>query len=356
MKKLLLATAISALSIGAAQAAPTVYGKLHVSIDSVDKQKATDTDNVFEVNSNASRIGVKGDEKLTDNLSVIYLAEWQVNTDGTDNDLSQRNRYVGLNYAGIGAVKVGKWDSYTKLAQGKVDYFNDMTYLDITKQLAGENRLNNVIGFESDAKALGGLGFNLMLQQGEGTKLAGDNSAGEDDSIGDAISASVVYNNKDLGLYTALAGDKDVVSKFNGAGGVSAQAEIIRLAGSLDMGALANVPGLVLNAMFQNAQPSNLPKNPKDAILKTLDQETSFLVSAAYTIGETPWTVKAQYHQATTEFTNNTKDVKLSQVGGIVDYAFNSKTRAYGYIAQQSDDRKGKDDLNHVGIGLEFNF
>ena len=261
-----------------------------------------------------------------------------------------------MNYAGIGAVKVGKWDSYTKLAQGKVDYFNDMTYLDITKQMAGENRLNNVIGFESDAKALGGLGFNVMLQQGEGTKLAGDNSAGEDDSIGDAISASMVYNNKDLGLYSALAGDKDVVSKFNGAGGVSSQAEIIRLAGSLDMGALANVPGLVLNAMFQNAEPSNLPKNPKDAILKNIDQETSFLFSAAYTIGETPWTVKAQYHQANTEFTNGAEDVKVSQVGGIVDYAFNSKTRAYGYIAQQSDDRKGKDDLNHVGVGLEFNF
>lgn len=366
MKKLLLAATIATLTASAAHAAPTVYGKMHVSVDSMDEFGATksDTDNVIKVNSNASRIGVKGDEQLTDNLSVIYLAEWQVNTDGDGGaDLDMRNRFVGLKYDGIGAVKVGRIDSHLKNAQGKVDYFNDVHVLDMGKVLAGENRLNNVISLESDKKALGGFSANVMLQQGENTKLSG-NSDDVSDSVGDAVSASLVYENKDAGLYTALAGDKNVVSTF-AANGKKAEAEIIRVVGSLDLGALANVTGLTLNAMFQTAEPTNLSKAATAAAtadtaagdFRGFDKENSFLVSAGYKIGETPWSVKAQYEQSTTEYNiAGRDDVELSQIGGIVDYAFNSKTRAYGYIAQKSDDRKNVEDLNYVGLGLEFNF
>lgn len=375
MKKLLLATAISAMGITAAQAAPTVYGKLHVSVDNIDKRQGAGSDNLFQVNSNASRFGVKGEEKLTDNLSAIYLAEWEISTDGDDIssvtstdgktngsklDLFQRNRYLGLKYDGVGAVKVGKFDTYVKTSQGKVDYFNDIYTLDMKTELAGENRVNNVIALESDPKALAGLGFNVMLQQGEGTKLAGDNSEDKSESIGDAVSASIVYDNKDLGLYGALAGDKNIVSTF-AANTKKAEAEVIRVVGSLDMGALANVPGLTLNALLQSAKPTNLSTTAKAGDFKGFDKEQSFLVGAGYKIGDTPWSVKVQYQQSTTEYTTaGTKDVKLAQIGGIVDYAFNSKTRAYGYVAQQTDDRKdaGKDreDLNFAGVGLEFNF
>lgn len=382
MKKLLLATAISALTIGAAQAAPTVYGKLHVSVDNIDKrQGATGSDNLFQVNSNASRFGVKGDEKLTDNLSAIYLAEWEVSTDGDDIsgvgssdgkttgvnkgdgsklDLTQRNRYVGLKYAGVGAVKVGKFDTYVRTSQGKVDYFNDMFGLDMKTILTGENRVNNVVALESDAKALGGLGFNVLLQQGEGAKLAGDNSEDKSESIGDAVSASIVYDNKDLGIYAAVAGDKNIVNSFV-ANGKKAEAEVIRLVGSLDMEALASVPGLTLNALLQTAKPTNLSTTAKAGDFKGFDKEQSFLVGAGYKIGDTPWSVKVQYQQSNTEYTTaGTEDTKLAQIGGMVDYAFNSKTRAYGYVAQQTDDRKvagkDKDDLNFVGMGLEFNF
>jgi predicted porin len=367
MKKLLLAATIATLTASAAHAAPTVYGKMHVSVDSMDEFGATkaDTDNVIKVNSNASRIGVKGDEKLTDNLSVIYLAEWQVNTDGDGADLDMRNRFVGLKYDGVGAVKVGRIDSHLKNAQGKVDYFNDMHVLDMGKTLAGENRLNNVISLESDPKALGGFSANVMLQQGENTKLSG-NSDEVSDSVGDAISASLVYENKDAGLFAALAGDKNVVSTF-AANGKKAEADVIRVVGSLDLGALANVTGLTLNAMFQTAEPTNLsaavPAVPPATTgtpagdFRGFDKENSFLVSAGYKIGDTPWSVKAQYEQSTTEYTTaGSKDVELSQIGGMVDYQFNSKTRAYGYVAQKSDDRKGVEDLNYVGLGLEFNF
>ncbi len=379
MKKLLLATAVSALAINAVQAAPTVYGKLHVTLDNVDKFSATtkaDTDNVWEINSNASRIGIKGEETLTDYLKAIYLAEWAVSTDGagSDVDLNSRNRYLGLKYDNIGTVKVGKFDSYLKTAQGKVDMFNDLTYLDITKIMAGENRLDNVIGFESDPKALNGFGINVLLQQGEGKKLGSDvttttngtsvtknNSNDTADSIGDAISASLVYDNKDMGVYAALAGDKNVVSNFAAVGnsGAKAEAKIIRVAGMLDLGEMASISGLSLNALYQTAEPTDLAPvatmvNP---ILRDLDQENSFLISAAYKVGETPWAIKLQYHQSETDFkTATNEDATLSQIGGMVDYMFNSKTRAYGYVAEQSDDRKNVDDRMYAGVGMEFNF
>ncbi len=65
MKKLLIAAAVSTLSITAAQAAPTLYGKLNVTLDQVDNSDFAGND-VTALNSNASRIGVKGEEKLTD--------------------------------------------------------------------------------------------------------------------------------------------------------------------------------------------------------------------------------------------------------------------------------------------------
>jgi predicted porin len=379
MKKLLMATAVSALTINAVQAAPTVYGKLHVSVDNVEKFKATtkaDTDNVWEINSNASRFGVKGEEILTDSLKALYLIEWQVNTDGDGTDLAQRNRYLGLKYDQIGSAKIGRMDSHLKTAQAKIDVFNDMSVLDMGDTLAGENRLNNSLSLESDPKAFNGFSVNLMMQQGENNKLSPTNSEDVSKNIGDALSASLVYENKDAGIYAALAGDKNVVSKF-GANAKSAETDAFRVVASLDLETLANIAGLTLNGMLQTAEPTNLSTAAKAAAIPAkpavgttpavaavaagdfygFDQETSFLISAGYKIGETPWAVKAQYVQSNTEYTvSGMPDAKLSQIGGMVDYAFNSKTRAYGYVAQKSDDRKNVDDRMFVGVGMEFNF
>ncbi|MDE0844013.1 MAG: porin, partial [Psychrobacter pacificensis] len=69
MKKLLLATAIAALSVSAAQAAPTVYGKVFVTTDYVnaeidgqnmDNNNRINEDNgSLQVNSNISRLGFR---------------------------------------------------------------------------------------------------------------------------------------------------------------------------------------------------------------------------------------------------------------------------------------------------------
>ncbi len=71
MKKLLPATVVSTLSMGAAHAeGPGVYGKINASVDSVKSDLVNGR--TTQVDSNASRFGIKGSEKLTYKLSTLY--------------------------------------------------------------------------------------------------------------------------------------------------------------------------------------------------------------------------------------------------------------------------------------------
>ena len=88
MKKSILAAAIAAaVAAPAANANVTIYGKVHVSIDSYDgsvynwpgKDGYWDEDSAnvdqWQVKSRASRIGFKGTEDLGNGLSLIWKAE-----------------------------------------------------------------------------------------------------------------------------------------------------------------------------------------------------------------------------------------------------------------------------------------
>ena len=302
MKKVLLAAAIATLSISAAQAAPTLYGKFNVTLDQIDKNGFKD-ESVTKVNSNASRIGVKGEEKLTDKLSAVYLAEWQISADGDGDVFSNRNRFVGIKSNGVATLKVGQYDSYFKTAAGNnQDIFNDHNELDMTKVLVGEDRLTNVIGFETDKKLLGGLAFNIMFQQGEESEGANSKAKGYEgsrDGFGDGVSASLTYENKDMGLAAAVAANRAIASKFNAYDLSGIYTDAVRVTGSLDLGAMG-ASGLVLGALWQTAKPTddvvavitttketNKPDTVKNNSFKGL-KEDAYGVTAAYAIPSTP--------------------------------------------------------------------
>ncbi|MCH4247146.1 porin [Acinetobacter populi] len=353
MKKLLLATAVATLCVSTAQAAPTLYGKLHVSLDQVDNNDYAGN-NQTALNSNASRIGVKGDEKLTDNISVVYLAEWSIDTDGSGSDanLGARNRFLGLKFANVGTLKAGKYDSYLKTAAGSnQDIFNDHTVLDMTAVLAGEDRLNNVIGFETDKNLLGGVQFNIMLQQGESsTDSAALGQKGKRDGLGDGISTSVSYDNKDIGLAVALAGNFGIASKYNGVGLSGIFSDAYRLTGSYDF-SNAGVKGLVVGGLWQHAEPSDNTVPDYSGL-----EEDAYSITAAYAIPSTPWKVKAEYVSAETS-RDGASDRTIDQYGVGVDYSLNKQTRVYGVLAQQKKDWLASDDKKTVfGLGMEYNF
>lgn len=375
MKKLLLATLVSTLSIGAVHAeGPTVYGKINVSVDSIKDDLVNGR--TTKVDSNASRFGIKGSEKLTDNLSALYGIEWEVSVDGNSGtDLGQRNRFVGLQYDGIGAVKVGKLDTYVKTAQNGIDIFDDLVdgNLDAKKTLSGEDRLNNVIAFETAKFNLDGYGAvqaNLLVAPGEKSVAKGSVGA---TGVNSTVSGSGIYTNKDLGLYTALAFDRNApqtlaaISTFKTTPVISSNAalNIWRWVGSVDL-TKAGVDGVSLNALVQQAKGAD----SKVFAGGVAPKETSFLVSGVYKFPASVLdglSAKVQYQQSNTDFGGSNKDVKIQQLGADVDYAFSAKTKVYGYYAKRNlknpnnpaVSTNGKDQnyaYSVLGVGLEQKF
>lgn len=361
MKKVLLAAAVASIGFSAAHAAPTLYGRLNLSLNQVDNHSWTG-ESQTQLNSNASRIGVKGEEKLTDNLGVVYQAEWGFSGDGSgsDNEWSARNRFLGLKFEKIGTLKAGNFDSYFKTAAGDYqDIFNDDTNLDITKTMYGEERVKNVVGFETDKNLLiPGLRFNVMAEMGENN--SSNYNTKKRNGFGDGVSTSVTYENKDLGLALGLAGNFGVAGTYNHSGiKDKIESDAYRLTGSYDL-SKAGVDGLVIGALFQYAEPSNSPSaselsaaklDPKAASL----EETSWVVQATYAIPSTPWAIKGQYQQAKTEWTGDSR--KFDQYGIGVDYRINKQTRMYGVLAQQKRNWQSDDDKRTVvGAGMSYSF
>src|SRR5699024_2619826 len=113
MKKLLLATAIAALSVSAANAAPTLYGKAFLAADYVNAEFDGPAGNTYdedtiEINSHASRIGIKGSEAMTANTDVIYQLEYGTSVDGDTNGFTNRDTYLGVVNKQFGEFRVGK--------------------------------------------------------------------------------------------------------------------------------------------------------------------------------------------------------------------------------------------------------
>ena len=357
MKKLLLAATVAAMGVSAAQAAPTLYGKINLSVDQIQNNDFEKDEDFTELNSNASRIGVKGEEKLTDNVSAVYVAEWEISADGDESDaqtFKKRNLFGGLKFTNVGTLKAGFFDSYFKDAAGKYqDIFNDHT-LDITNTMYGEDRLKNSIGFETDKKMLGGLQFNILAQQGEdATKdYATSGQKGKRDGFGDSISTSLTYENKEVGVALALAGNFGVQGKYAGLDDKKLYSDAVRVTGSYDFSKIG-ANGLVLGALYQQAEPTDDIKGFEGL------EEKAWLISSTYKVGNTPWVVKAQYQTAETT-ADAFNDITIDQYGIGVDYNLNKQTRFYGVLAQQKLDITGvdleEDNKTVFGLGMEYNF
>ena len=152
MKKLLLASAIAALSVSAANAAPTVYGKIFLTADYVDEEFDSSVagtndynEDGVQINSQGSRIGFKGSEPMTANTDVIYQLEYGIDVDGDDGQsLKNRDTYLGINNKSFGEFRAGKNQSTTDYINNVVvneGYWNNLgsTKLDSEQKVAALN-------------------------------------------------------------------------------------------------------------------------------------------------------------------------------------------------------------------------
>ena len=202
MKKLnlLLLTILVSLLSTNSLATPKIYGKINIAAD--------DGDGTDDYVNNASRLGIKGIVDL-DGLTGIYQVEYEIDpTDGYAQDevknsngyvtksamiAKQRNTFVGLK-GDWGTVKLGFHDTYLKLAQGKVDLFNDLRG-DIKTTFSGEDRTSDFLGYESPVFG-GGFQFKYNLSDGGSAANGGTGNR-------DAKAYAISYKTKKI--YAAYA-------------------------------------------------------------------------------------------------------------------------------------------------------
>lgn len=322
MNKLLLSAAIASTMGFASQgfaAGPidgTIYGKINVSVVNADDG----TTDEWKLNSNASRLGVKGKTEIGDGLYAIYKAEFEMCVDDGDckgQTFTQRNIMGGVR-GSFGTVWAGKHDSPTKLAQNKIDLFNDLEG-DIKNTFEGENRVSNMVAYTSPN--MNGFSTTVAMMPGEGVDVDGD---GQDDTgLTDGVSYSVSYSMDNL--YVAIAGDQDVDSQ-----------DLMRIVAQYKMDALK------LGVMYQQNEDN----------LGTKD-ESGFFVSAAYQL-DNKTTLKAQYGSIEDDVDGDEEET-LS-LGA--DYKLAKGTKVYVFYTDNTDSTAGvaDDEDSAFGVGMEHKF
>ena len=320
MKKLLLATAVAALSVSAAHAAPTVYGKALVTVDYSD----FDDESTTKLNSTASRIGFKGAEALTANTDLVYQLEYGVEIDSdnggtvkgkSQNQFHSRDTYLGLSNKQYGTLVAGRLSAiddninYVSQTVGQYDGFNAASW--------DGDRVNNAMAYFSPA--YNGLQFMGMYAFEE-------DNASDLPTDAEAFGVGVKYEPANqpfrAGATYIKSGD------FN----------TTRLSGAYD---LNNQIGL--GALYQI---SDLDKS---------DKENLAAVSATYKTA-TPWTAYAQAEMTSNVGGVDGDDAQRLVLGG--KYAFNANATGHVYAGYSNLEQEGQDDRDGFGIGtgIEYKF
>ena len=331
MKKLLLATAIAALSVSAAQAAPTIYGKAFVTMDYVNTDNGNEDSDSVQINSNSSRLGFKGSEAITANTDVIYQYEVGINIDGNegdDNNIAFRSRdtFLGLKNDSYGEFRFGRNQSTT-------DYVNNVlvsdAYFDnLDSFMADSRRVDNSVVWL--APKYQGLPLQIAAM------YAADETSVEDSSDRNSGFGVSAMFDQGTGFTAGLAYDKDV----------NITGDIIRGSATVDLGKYMAAP-VTLGALYQVA----------DYDLTSKD-EKGLLVSAALGLSNfaKPASVYAQYN--TTSNVGGLEDVDADQivVGGRYFYKENMIAHAYVGANTKEVPNLADQDAFAIGGGLEYKF
>lgn len=340
MKKLLLASAVAALSITAAQAAPTVYGKVFLSLDIQDGNNAAKNRGLetrSQLNSNASRIGVKGSEALTANTDVVYQLEYRVDTDANgQRNWESRDTYLGLSNKQLGTLVAGRltaideYINYANVTKGGVVGGDD-----VQASFKSERANNTFAYFSPSYNGVQFMGMYTLDEDrtNESANLLKSPNAEDrrlaNDSLGrDAFGVGVKYEPSNAPYKAGLT--------------------YIRAGKALNAvrvsGAYAINPTLTVAGQYQHTD-FNRP-----------DNENAFTVSGKYKVAQTPWTAYGQL-----DFVDNragAKDVERQRVAAGTEYSFNKNATAHLYGAYLQDKSTGVSTRKAygVGAGLEYKF
>lgn len=352
MKKLLLATAVAALSVSAANAAPTIYGKAFLAADYVNAEFDGPTGNMYdedtvEINSHGSRIGFKGSEAMTANTDVIYRLEYGTRVDGDKDGFTNRDTYLGVVNKQFGEFRVGKnqsslaridnvvvnqgyWDNLgtTKNENAAVDALN----------MADSNRIPSSVIWT--APKYDGLPLEISAM------YSSDDANGNDNA---GFGVAMLFD-QGTGFTAGVAYDKD--QNIDG--------DIIRGTATVDMSKYIAAP-LKLGALYQVGDYDGGESKEKGLVISGEMGLANFARPAA---------IYAQYN--TTDNLNGVDNADSNQivVGGkyffkdnIIMHAYAGINKAddvsYTYlddVLEQNITARGDAEVIVVGTGLEYKF
>jgi len=371
MKKL-LPLVIASLTAGsyavagghASSNAPTVYGKINVSLNNNDYESldgdgdaVTSIDN-WTVDSNASRVGIKGGYALTAKTKAIYKAEYEMFVDdgtGDGREFKARNVVVGFQ-GDMGTILVGKHDTPLKMAQGNVDRFNDLRLGDIKNVLAGEERADNTVMYKTPESN----GFSATL-----AFIPGEENGDDAENDGLADGTSIAFNYKAGDLRLALAVNSDVIEDSEDALTVAEDligsawvdsSDITRFVAEYQA-----TPDLNIGLLIQNYE-----VDVEDGFVDTVAyEEDAVILSAAYKISNTT-TVKFQYGTVEGDLSSDDIDdieAEGTQLALGIDYNFNKNAKVFAYYStieteSDIDDTASLDDTEDTtfAIGYQLKF
>lgn len=315
MKKSLLALALMSAFSGAAlaQSSVAVYGVVDLGVAYKDAGAGTLTSLDSGLNS-TSRLGFKGSEVLTSELSANFNLEMGLKSDtgAADSDLFARGAWVGFSGKNFGSVNLGRHKSLTYIYGAAIDPFMD-GLLGKTDLLFKINsvRSNSVTYTSSNFS-----GFSLAAQYGFG-EVAGDTSKNSVTSVAGAyvngpLMANIVWDQvKDANGNTAIGGEK-------------------LLAGvSYDLG--KDFFGLKLNAMFQEIKGSTSLTNLKET------KEEQFMLGGSIKNGASTFIGSYTSTDVKTAANANTTRIALGYI-----YELSKRTNLYTSLAQVENEKSVK--------------
>jgi len=365
MKKHIIAVAVAAaFAAPVAMADTTLYGLANMSLDYIDagqfdfkadktvRNVVDSNGNVtttttygpnhspvggtnFNVASGSSRIGVKGSESITKDLSAVYQAEFGVDMADGPTALSNRNQYVGLSSKSFGTFIAGRHDTPMKLAVSKYDLFGDQigdngNIAGMAPTSAGFNlRTANTVAYMTPNLA----GFSAILAYVADHEQALSSAPNDDRNKNDAFSASATYAYKKLFNVTAayeLHNAKFITDLVRG----KEDAWMI--------GGGATLAGFTVNALYQQIKDFATTNNKTDI----------WGVGAAYTFGK-KHTVKGQYYNSDSQAYADKRN--MFAVG--YDFAISKQTTLYAAYAYGDNGQAtwGDGHGGKTAVGIETN-
>ena len=366
---------MTALPLSVVHAAPEIYGKAFLTADYVDTSINADSGrsrvgsegrDTLKINSNFSRLGVRGSESLTDSTDLIYRLEYGIQIDGSDGAaLNSRDTYLGIKNEKFGEFRVGRNTSVLSYAYGPMQARGYWDNLGRT-MLASNNIVSalNMLDYTRKDNSLLWIAPQFDSVPVDVVMQYATNEDSEDRDAGFGAYAKYSFNK---GIDTSIAFSRDIeangsinafdfVTDKNVDGQVSYGGDVVRGTITLDLDHYIDMKApITLGAVYQQA----------DYDFNGAATEEGIIASANMNIQQFahPASLYIQYNQTDNLNGISNNESKQIVLGG--EYQFKDNIIAHAYVGQNSTDytnpmenTRDVADIKVIaaGAGLEYLF